>query len=66
MKTPDLCILYLHHSDDDLTRHHAELILHLNRGAALLPLAFSSGLGNAFRPVEGEVSNPWASADLLV
>lgn len=65
----ELCILYLHHQDDSLTRIHAELLQKHNHGAAFVPLTFRDGMQNAFRfpfDLHRTSHGEWGSADLLV
>jgi hypothetical protein len=50
MNTLDLCILFIHHSDDELTRFHADLIRTNNPTAHFVPLTFSKGLAGAVSP----------------
>jgi hypothetical protein len=61
-----LCILFLHHSDDDLTHFHAELIQRLNPGVPFVPLTFDRGLPNALRFKMPEVTDQWHDNDLLI
>jgi hypothetical protein len=61
-----LCILFLHHSNDDLTRFHAELIQHLNPDTPFVPLTFDRGLRNALRFEMPEVTDQWHDNDLLI
>ena len=65
----DLCILYLHHKDDSLTRIHARLMQKHNSGAAFVPLTFRQGMQNALRfpfDYRRAIHGEWGSADLLV
>jgi predicted O-methyltransferase YrrM len=65
-----LCILYLHHADDDLTRYHHGLIRYTNPTTPIVPLTFNKGLGNAIRMpaslIHGEPRAEWHNVDQLV
>lgn len=61
-----LIILFLHHVDDDLTRHHARLIQELNPEAVFVPLAFQHGFTNAAHPIKQHVDNQWRNTDRLI
>jgi hypothetical protein len=61
-----LCILFLHHADDDLTRFHADLIQRLNPGVPFVPLTFDRGLPNSLRFEMPEVTDQWHDNDLLI
>jgi len=65
----DLCILYLHHKDNSLTRIHARLLQKYNPGAAFVPLTFRNGMPNAVRfpfNCRRAVHGEWGSVDLLI
>jgi hypothetical protein len=62
-----LCVLFLHHMDNDLTRYHAELISQYNPMATLVPLTFRGGIDGAICPVQEPFRlNAWKNADLLI
>ncbi|HEV7927674.1 MAG TPA: hypothetical protein VGR14_20145 [Verrucomicrobiae bacterium] len=62
-----LCVLFLHHMDNDLTRYHAELISQYNPMATLVPLTFRGGIDGAICPVEVPSGfNQWKNSDLLI
>jgi hypothetical protein len=61
-----LCILFLHHADDELTRFHADLIQRLNPGVPFVPLTFDRGLPQALRFEMPAVTDQWHDNDLLV
>jgi len=62
-----LCVLFLHHMDNDLTRYHAELILKFNPTVTIVPLTFRGGLDGAICPIpEPFKLSQWKNADLLI
>jgi hypothetical protein len=64
----ELCVLFLHHADDELTRHHASLVQRYNPSAAFVPLTFNNGLRNAILPSihASHGLNEWRNTDRLV
>jgi hypothetical protein len=62
-----LCVLFLHHLDDALTRYHAEMISKRNPRTTLVPLTFRAGLQNAICPVLSPTRlNEWRNSDFLI
>jgi len=63
-----LCIIFLHHRDDELTRFHAQLLRKFNSSAEFIALTFSEGFPTALRyPLKLPSSHAeWGNADRLV
>ena len=47
MSPAELCILFIHHTDDAVTQNHLALMEKLNPGTPVVPLAFTKGLTHA-------------------
>lgn len=64
----ELCILFLHHRNDELSRFHYSLFESNNDGVPIVPLTFGSGLPDAVKvgrwhwPVHDE----WYSNDVMI
>jgi hypothetical protein len=52
-----LCVLFIHHADDELTRFHADSIVTLNPAAVFVPLTFRMGFPAAVRPLTLDVGD---------
>lgn len=63
----ELCILFLHHGDNELSRFHANRFNKLNPRAALVPLTFNTGIPGAIRPIAARVeAEEWRNVDRLI
>jgi len=64
----DVCILFLHHRDDELTRYHLGLTRASNPGVPVVPLSFGKGVSGSISvgkwcwPVRDE----WYANDVMV
>lgn len=73
--THELCILFLYHKPDALTRRHLDMLNYFNPGAAIVPLCINipiklSGpqetLDLGALESRWDLSNPWRSCDALL
>lgn len=68
----ELCILYLHHRDDAVTRHHLALIRRHNPRAVIVPLvdepegALPGAIDVARHPTPWNTADKWRSCDTMI
>jgi len=65
-----LCVLYLHHADDDLTNFHYEMIKKSNPTVPIVPLTFKLGMRNSvamsINLPKNQNNSEWRNCDMLV
>ncbi|MFO0744570.1 MAG: hypothetical protein U1F43_02715 [Myxococcota bacterium] len=69
---PALCVLFLHHKDDALTRLHFDLLRRSNPRAVIVPLCdapegrLPGAIDTAALPTPWNTSNKWRSCDTMI